>query len=86
MSEPGVEEIVARMEAGWTLTSSESRVVAASWRARGEAMARALNLITTQAQHRVGHGSQSEPLPWISEAYRVIDAALEAAKHKQGSG
>ncbi len=50
------------------------------------AMARALDLIKTQAQHRADHGSQSEPLPWISEAYRVIDAALAAAGQPQGSG
>ncbi len=50
------------------------------------AMARALDLIKTQAQHRADHGSQSEPLPWISEAYRVIDAALAAAGKPQGSG
>ncbi len=50
------------------------------------ALARALDLIKTQAQYRADHGSRSEPLPWISEAYRVIDAAIVAAGHTQESG
>ncbi len=58
-------------------------------RARNADLAMALkkvaDLIKAQAQYRADHGSQSESLPWISEAYRVIESALVAAGQK-GSG